>query len=93
MQLDFSILIKYLPDFGAALLVTLEVTICSLLLGLLFSIPLSLFKISNIKPLEWFAAFYTSIFRGVPLMVQVFMMYFGVPLVLPVKFTAFTAGI
>ena len=57
MQLDFSILIKYLPDFGAALLVTLEVTICSLLLGLLFSIPLSLFKISNIKPLEWFAAF------------------------------------
>ena len=92
MQLDFSILIKYLPDFGAALLVTLEVTVCSLLLGLLFSIPLSLFKLSNIKPLEWFAAFYTSIFRGVPLMVQVFMMYFGVPLVLPVKFTAFTAG-
>ena len=92
VQLDFSILIKYLPDFGAALLVTLEVTVCSLLLGLLFSIPLSLFKISNIKPLEWFASFYTSIFRGVPLMVQVFMMYFGVPLVLPVKFTAFTAG-
>ena len=93
MQLDFSILIRYLPDFGAALMVTLKVTVCSLLLGLLFSIPLSLFKISNIRPLEWFASFYTSIFRGVPLMVQVFMMYFGVPLVLPVKFTAFTAGV
>ncbi len=92
MLLDFSIILNYIPDFGAALLVTLEVTICSLLLGLLFSIPLSLFKISNIKPLEWIASFYTSIFRGVPLMVQVFMMYFGVPLILPVKFTAFTAG-
>ena len=92
MQLDFSIILKWLPQFGSALLVTLETTVCSLLLGLLFSIPLSLCKISNIRPFQWFASFYTSIFRGVPLLVQVFMMYFGIPLVLPVKFTAFQAG-
>ena len=92
MQLDFSIILKWLPQFGSALLVTLETTVCSLLLGLLFSIPLSLCKISNIRPLQWIASFYTSIFRGVPLLVQVFMMYFGIPLVLPVKFTAFQAG-
>lgn len=92
MQLDFSIILKWLPQFGSALLVTLETTVCSLLLGLLFSIPLSLCKISNVRPLQWFASFYTSIFRGVPLLVQVFMMYFGIPLVLPVKFTAFQAG-
>ncbi|MBP3523564.1 MAG: amino acid ABC transporter permease [Clostridia bacterium] len=92
MQLDFSIIFNYIPEFVSALGVTLKVTVCSLLLGLVFSVPLSLFKISGIKPLEWFAALYTSIFRGVPLMAQVFMMYFGVPLVLPVKFTAFTAG-
>lgn len=92
MQLDFSIILTYIPDFISALGVTLKVTVCSLLLGLVFSVPLSLLKISGIRPLEWIAALYTSIFRGVPLMVQVFMMYFGVPLVLPVKFTAFTAG-
>lgn len=92
MQLDFSIILNYIPAFGQALLVTLEVTVCSLLLGILFSIPLSLCKISNLKPLQWFASFYTSIFRGVPLLVQVFMMYFGVPLVTPLKLTAFQAG-
>ncbi|MBQ9198311.1 MAG: amino acid ABC transporter permease [Clostridia bacterium] len=92
MQLDFSIILNWLPQFGSALLVTLETTVCSLLLGLLLSIPLSLCKISNLKPLQWIAAVYTSIFRGVPLLVQVFMMYFGIPLVLPVKFTAFQAG-
>lgn len=92
MQLDFSIILNWLPQFGSALLVTLETTVCSLLLGLLLSVPLSLCKISNIRPLQWFAAVYTSIFRGVPLLVQVFMMYFGIPLVLPVKFTAFQAG-
>ena len=92
MQLDFSIILNWLPQFGSALLVTLETTVCSLLLGLLLSIPLSLCKIANIRPLQWFASFYTSIFRGVPLLVQVFMMYFGIPLVFPVKFTAFQAG-
>ena len=92
MQLDFSFFFNWLPQFGSALLVTLETTVCSLLLGLLLSVPLSLCKISNIRPLQWFAAVYTSIFRGVPLLVQVFMMYFGIPLVLPVKFTAFQAG-
>lgn len=92
MQLDFSIILDWLPAFGIALLVTLETTVCSLIVGLLLSIPLSLCKISNIKPLQWFAFFYTSVFRGVPMLVQVFMMYFGIPLVLPVHFTAFQAG-
>ena len=92
MQLDFSIILNYIPDFFQALLVTLQVTFAALLMGLLFSIPLSLCKISNIRPLQWIASFYTSVFRGVPLMVQVFMMYFGIPLVLPVRFSAFQAG-
>ena len=93
MQLDFSIIIKWLPAFGDAILVTLRTTICSLMLGLVISIPLSLCKIANFKPAQWFASFYTSVFRGVPLLVQVFMMYFGVPLILPVRFTAFQAGV
>ena len=92
MKLDFSIITPWLPNFGAALIVTVQVTICSLLLGLVLSIPLSLCKISNLRPLQAAADFYTSVFRGVPLLVQVFMMYFGIPLVFPVKFTAFQAG-
>ena len=92
MKLDFSIITPWLPNFGAALIVTVQVTICSLLLGLVLSVPLSLCKISNLRPLQAAADFYTSVFRGVPLLVQVFMMYFGIPLVLPVKFNAFQAG-
>lgn len=93
MQLDFSVIVKWLPAFGSALLVTLQTTVCALLLGLVISVPLSLCKIANVKPLQWFANFYTSVFRGVPLLVQVFMMYFGVPLVLPIRFSAFQAGV
>lgn len=92
MQLDFSIIAGYLPMFGEGLLVTLKVTVCALLLGLLLSVPLSLCKISNVRPLQLFAAFYTSVFRGVPILVQVFMMYFGIPIATGLKFTAFQAG-
>ncbi|MBQ9528670.1 MAG: amino acid ABC transporter permease [Fretibacterium sp.] len=93
MRLDFSIIWGYLPMFGSALLVTLKVTFCSLFFALLLSIPLSLCKISNIRPLQWFADFYTSIFRGVPILVQVFMTYFGIPIATGVKMSAFTAGV
>lgn len=92
MQLDFSIIAGYLPMFGEGLLVTLKVTVCALLLGLLLSVPLSLCKISNVRVLQLFAAFYTSVFRGVPILVQVFMMYFGIPIATGMKFTAFQAG-
>ena len=92
MRLDFSVLIPYLPRFGSALLVTMQVTLSALLLGIVLAIPLSLFKILPVKPLQWLAALYTSIFRGVPLLVQVFMMYFGIPLVTGIRFTAFQAG-
>ena len=92
MQLDFSIIAGYLPMFGEGLLVTLKVTVCALLLGLLLSVPLSLCKISNVRVLQLFAAFYTSVFRGVPILVQVFMMYFGIPIATGLKFTAFQAG-
>ena len=92
MQLDFSAVWGYLPMFRDALLVTLRVTVFSLFFALLLSIPLSLCKISNIRPLQWFAGFYTSIFRGVPILVQVFMMYFGIPLATGIKMNAFTAG-
>ena len=47
MQLDFSIILDWLPAFGSALLVTLKTTVCSLILGLVISVPLSLCKISN----------------------------------------------
>ncbi|MCR4818411.1 MAG: amino acid ABC transporter permease [Fretibacterium sp.] len=93
MRLDFSIIWGYLPMFGGALLVTLKVTFCSLFFALLLSIPLSLCKISNIRVLEWLASFYTSIFRGVPILVQVFMTYFGIPIATGVKMSAFTAGV
>lgn len=83
MQLDFSMMTKYLPYLYRATITTINVTAVSLLLGILISIPLSLMKLSKFKVLQLLGAFYTSIFRGVPLLVQVFMVYFGLPQIFP----------
>jgi arginine/lysine/histidine transport system permease protein len=83
MQLDFNMMAKYLPYLYRATVTTINVTAVSLLLGILISIPLSLIKLSRFKVLQAFGAFYTSVFRGVPLLVQVFMVYFGLPQLFP----------
>ncbi len=83
MQLDFSMMTKYIPYLYRATLVTIQVTAASLILGIIISIPLSLMKLSKYKVLQGIGAFYTSIFRGVPLLVQVFMVYFGLPAIFP----------
>jgi polar amino acid transport system permease protein len=83
MQLDFSMMTKYLPYLYRATITTINATAVSLLLGILISIPLSLIKLSRFKVLQALGGFYTSIFRGVPLLVQVFMVYFGLPQIFP----------
>ena len=93
MQLDFSMMVQYLPYLSRSLRVTLELTAASLLLGMVIAIPLSLIKMSRIRAIRAIGSFYTSIFRGVPLLVQVFIVYFGLPWVVEgLEFTAFQAG-
>ncbi len=83
MQLDFSLMTKYIPYLYRATIITIQVTAASLVLGIIISIPLSLMKLSRFKLLQAISSFYTSVFRGVPLLVQVFMVYFGLPQLFP----------
>ena len=50
-------------------------------------------KISNCKPLVWFGRFYTSIFRGTPLLVQLCIVHFGLPQLFGVTLTTTQSGI
>ena len=92
MQLDFGMMTKYMPYFFRSLVVTLQLTAASLLLGIIIAIPLSLIKLSRFRAVRAVGSFYTSIFRGVPLLVQVFVVYFGLPQLIGLTFTSFQAG-
>lgn len=66
----------------SSLPVTLEITVISALLGLLLGFLLALAKIRKIPLLSQFATVYISFMRGTPLLVQIFLSYYGIPMVL-----------
>ncbi len=56
---------------------TLSVTAVSLLIAIILGLVFALFKISGIKLLSWMASLYINIIRGTPLILQIFIFYFG----------------
>ena len=70
MKLDFSSVWQYWPFLYHGALTTLKITAISAVLGFVLGVLLSLIKISNCRPLNCVGTFYTSIFRGPPLLVQ-----------------------
>lgn len=82
LNLNFGVLKDYIPYMLRGIYVTLLFTIVSALFGFILGTILSLFKISDIKPLKWFATVYTSVFRGTPLLLQLFLIYYATPQIL-----------
>jgi His/Glu/Gln/Arg/opine family amino acid ABC transporter permease subunit len=79
MDLQFDQIVPSLPIFWEGILITLKFTILSTIAGFIWGAILSLIKISRFKPLAWFGIAYTSVFRGTPLLVQLFIVYFATP--------------
>ncbi|WP_026694706.1 amino acid ABC transporter permease [Peribacillus kribbensis] len=92
MNLDFSGVLPSLPYILQGIGTTLKVVVLAALLGFALGIILSLCKISSIKVLNWIADFYTSIFRGTPLVLQLMLIYFGSPQVFGIQIEPFTAA-
>ncbi len=93
MNLDFSSVLPSLPFILEGIKVTLKIVSLAAILGFVLGIILSLFKISTIKPLGWFADIYTSIFRGTPLVLQLMIIYFGSPQLLGYQIDGYVAAI
>lgn len=78
-MLDWSVIIHYFPFFLKGALLTLEISVVSLVLGLLFGLVAALCVLSGNLVLQWTARFYVWLIRSTPLLVQLFIIYFGLP--------------
>ena len=77
-----ELLLSSLPPMALAMIkVTLPLTAISFSLGLLIAVLTAIVRIANIKILKQLSEFYIWIFRGTPLLVQLFIVYFGLPIV------------
>lgn len=72
-----DVLIETKDVFLKAMLLTLELTVVSILIGIVIGLFFALMKISKIKVLELISDIYVFLVRGTPLIVQIFILYFG----------------
>ncbi len=79
--LSISVIFRSVPILLQGALVTLQLTISSVIFGLIGGSLIGILRLSNITPVRWMARAYVDFFRGTPLLVQIFMIYFGIPAV------------
>ncbi|WP_026564652.1 amino acid ABC transporter permease [Bacillus sp. UNC41MFS5] len=70
---------SFFPILKAGIQFTIPLTIITFILGLILAFFIALARLSNLKGLNVVAKFYVWIFRGTPLLVQIFILFYGLP--------------
>ena len=76
---DAKVMAKYLPDILAGTWLTIELAILVVLSGILSGLALALLRSLGIRPLNWLIIFVVDLFRSLPPLVVIVMLYFGLP--------------
>jgi His/Glu/Gln/Arg/opine family amino acid ABC transporter permease subunit len=72
---------------------TLWIAAVSMSIAVVFGLFLALMRTSRLAPLRWIASIYINVIRGIPLLVLIFYVYFGISIWLDIVFTPFQAGV
>jgi octopine/nopaline transport system permease protein/arginine/ornithine transport system permease protein len=75
--MDFSVIFENLPRLLDGAWMTIQLTAISVLIGLGCALPVALLRLSRNPLLRWPAFGYMFYFRGTPLLVQIFLVYYG----------------
>jgi His/Glu/Gln/Arg/opine family amino acid ABC transporter permease subunit len=75
--MNLDLVIENLPRFLSGLVLTLELTAASCVLGFALAIPIALMRLSSVRLWLWPATAYVLFFRGTPLLAQLFLIYYG----------------
>lgn len=78
---DFQYFVNFIPKLLSYLPVTLEIFISSIVLGLILGILVAIPKLYNIPILKEIATVYISFIRGTPILIQLFLMFYGLPFI------------
>ena len=75
--MDLSIMVLSLPKLLSAAVITLKLLSASLIIGLFIGLLFSILRLSKNSFINRFAYIYSYVFRGTPLLVQIFIIYYG----------------
>ncbi|MBS0848622.1 glutamate/aspartate ABC transporter permease GltK [Citrobacter sp. JGM124] len=78
-EYDWSSIIPTLPFLMQGMIITLEITVTAVVVGIVWGTLLAVMRLSSFKPVAWFAAAYVNVFRSVPLVMVLLWFYLVVP--------------
>ncbi len=78
---------------GDGVFMTLKLTVISFVFILLVGMLMGVFRVTNVAILQWVSSLYVEIVRGVPVLVWLLWIYFGLPGLLQIKIPDFTAAV
>lgn len=90
---DLSLIFDSLPLLGIGALVTIEITAVSVFLGTCIGLMVGIAELARYPWVRIPAKIYVDFIRGTPLLVQIFIIYFALPIILGTRIEPFVAAV
>jgi polar amino acid transport system permease protein len=84
---------EYLAPLLQGAKITIELTVLSACAAFVLSLFVGIARFSKIRVVRFMMALYVEIFRGTSLLVQLFWLYFALPMLFDIRMSAFTAAV
>ena len=93
MTFDMNLVFNSFPLLLIGAGVTIQITVLSTAIGFVIGLIVGVARISNLRLLRMLAEVYVEFFRGTPLLVQIFLFYFALPVITGQRIDPFIAAI
>lgn len=91
--MDFELIEQSLPYLIQGALITIEITLMAVGIGFFIRLFAGIARICRIKALRIIATIYADCIRGTPLLVQIFLIYFALPMLIHTQINPFVAAV
>ena len=91
--MDFELIEQSLPYLIQGALITIEITLMAVGIGFFIGLFAGIARICRIKALRIIATIYADCIRGTPLLVQIFLIYFALPMLIHTQINPFVAAV
>jgi polar amino acid transport system substrate-binding protein len=88
----FDRYVSFLPLLGKGALMTMQISILSMALAMLVGLVTALARLYGPWPFRWIAISFVEVFRGTPLLIQLFLIFYGLPHI-GIRFDPFIAAV
>ncbi|QYB01864.1 amino acid ABC transporter permease [Rhodococcus sp. USK10] len=92
-QFDWTAAQGALPFMLDGLIATIEITVLTVSISMVLAVPVAVARMSEVRPVRWIAQAYIELFRCTPLLVQLFWIFYGLPILTGGSFSGFTSAL